>query len=185
MPDAFEASMGEVDLRSVVTRSDESGFDLEVLGRLADVRRMLSNSLTVRNLDPGNHLLGTWIDWGMGSNGNPITSQLNIPPGGQQRIENCQYMTIMFLRVSADPPLELINNANYACFYEVTKLLGNGVTQQQQIVNPWPGASSQYGLDVGQRLIVVPVGMHRFVLNYDPRLATLDLPAVQKARARL
>lgn len=185
MADALEASMGEADLRAIITRGDESGFDLAALGRLADVRRMLNNSLTVKNLDPGNHLLGTWIDWGVGSNGNPITSQLHIPPGGQQRIENCQYMTIMFQRIQFDPPVELINNGNYVCFYEVTKLLGNGVTQQQQIVNPWPGASSKYELDVGQRLIVVPVGMHRFVLNYDPQLTTLDLPAVQKARARL
>lgn len=182
MQEEVKATIDEIDLHSVLKRGDPSGFDLDALGRLADVRRMQHNSLTVRNCDPGNHLLGSWIDWGMGPGGSPITSQLNIPPGGQQRIDNFQFMTMWFRQIHVDPPVRLTNNTNYSCFYEVTKLLGNGVTQQQQIVNPGPGASSSYDLDVGQRLIVVPVGMHRFVLEHDPTLAFLDLPVSSRAQ---
>ena len=166
------------DLKALVTRAGE--FDPDALQALALVQRMLLNSLTISNLDPGNHVLGTYVDWGMNQNG-PITSELNIPPGGQQRIENFQYLTVYFRQIKVDPPLRLTNNANYACFYEVNKLLGNGMTQQMQIVNPAPGSNELYDLDVGQRLIVVPVGMHKYVLERDPALRTLT-PARLKAQ---
>jgi hypothetical protein len=138
---------------------------------------MLQNSLTVGNRDSGNHLLGTSVDWGVGPNGQAIVKEINIPPGGQQAIENFQFMTIWFRQIKVDPPVQLTNNANYACFYEVNKLLGNGQTQQMQIVNPWPGASVMYELNVGERLIVVPVGMHRYVLDHDPALRCINPPA--------
>lgn len=171
MNEMFKAVPTSVDdIKALRTRDAGELFDIEALGRLASVQRMLHNSLTVFNLDPGNHLLGTKIDWGAG------TSELNIVPRGQQTIENFQFMTIWFRQIQADPPLRLMNNANYACFYEVNKLLGNGQTQQMPIVNPWPGASSSYDLDVGQRLIVVPVGMARYVLAHDPGLKCINPP---------
>lgn len=158
------------DITALRTRDAGELYDIAALGRLASVQRMLSNSLTIANLDPGNHLLGTMIDWGAGQR------EVNIVPHGQQTIENFQFMTIWFRQIQADPPLRLTNNANYACFYEVNKLLGNGQTQQMQIVNPWPGSSSAYELDVGQRLIVVPVGMARYVLAHDPALKCVVPP---------
>jgi hypothetical protein len=171
MNEMFKAVPTSVnDIKALRTREAGELFDMAALGRLASVQRMLHNSLTVANLDPGNHLLGTMIDWGNGQR------EVNIPPGGQQTIENFQFMTIWFRQIQIDPPLRLTNNANYACFYEVNKLLGNGMTQQMPIVNPWPGASNTYDLDVGQRLIVVPVGMARYVLIYDPALKCINPP---------
>src|SRR3569833_955653 len=148
------------DITALRTRDAGELFDIAALGRLASVQRMLHNSLTVANLDPGNHLLGTMIDWGNGQR------EVNIPPGGQQTIENFQFMTIWFRQIQIDPPLRLTNNANYACFYEVNKLLGNGMTQQMPIVNPWPGASNTYDHDVGQSHNVVQVGMARKVFFF-------------------
>lgn len=171
MNDMFKAvKTSPDDIKALRTRDAGEMFDIGALSRLAPVQRMLNNSLTVANLDPGNHLLGTMIDWGNGQR------EVNIPPHGQQAIENFQFMTIWFRQIQVDPPLQLTNNANYGCFYEVTKLLGNGMTQQQQIVNPWPGSSAKYELDVGQRLIVVPVGMARFVLAHDPGLKCINPP---------
>jgi hypothetical protein len=158
------------DIKALRTRDSGAMFDSKALERLAAVQRLLNNGLTVANLDPGNHLLGTKIDWGNG------TSEVNIPPRGQQTIENFQFMTIWFRQIQVDPPVRLTNTASYACFYEVNKLLGNGMTQQMQIVNPWPGANGTYDLDVGQRLIVVPVGMARFVLQHDPALRCVTPP---------
>src|SRR3569833_2498503 len=158
------------DITALRTRDAGELFDIAALGRLASVQRMLNNSLTVANLDPGNHLLGTMIDWGNGQR------EVNIPPHGQQTIENFQFMTIWYRQIQIDPPLQLTNNANYGCFYEDNKQHGNGMTQQQQIVNPWPCLSAKYELDVGQRLIVVPGGMGRYVLTHDPALKCINPP---------
>jgi hypothetical protein len=165
------------DLKALITKSGE--IDPDAFAKLALVQRMLNNSLTVANRDPGNHLLGAYVDWGLGGHG-PITTELHIPPGGQQRIENFQFMTIWFQRIQIDPPVQLTNNTNFMCYYEVTKLLNNGVTQQMQIVNPAAGSSELYGLDVGQRLMVQPISMQRYVLEHDPALRSLT-PAKLKA----
>jgi hypothetical protein len=170
----IETSMD--DIKALRTREAGELFDVVALGRLALVQRMLHNSLTVKNLDTGNHILGSSIAWGTAPGGGPLEREINIPMGGQQRIENFQFMTLWYRQVHVDPPVRLTNNANYACFYEVNKLLGNGMTQQQQIINPWPGASEVYSLDVGQQLHVVPVGMHRYVLTHDPMLKCINPP---------
>jgi hypothetical protein len=54
--------------------------------------------------------------------------------------------------------------------------LANGQTQQMQIVNPGLGESETYNLLPGQRLHVVPAGMGRYVLDYDPALMCLNPP---------
>jgi len=164
------------DIKQLLVRDAGGLLDHVKLGKLACVQRMINNSLTVRNLDTQNHLLGTSIAWGAGPDGGPLMREINIPMGGEQRIENFQFMTIWFRRVIVAPPLQLTNNSNYACFYEVNKLLGNGVVQQMQIVNPWPGASEKYLLNPGEQLHVVPVGMHRYVLNHDPALRCINPP---------
>lgn len=158
------------DIKALRSRSAAETFDLAALANLARIERMLHNGLTVTNLDPGNHLLGVKVDWGGTSQ-----VEINIPPGGQQTIENFQFMTIWFRLIQKDPPVRLTNTANFACFYEVNKLLGNGATKQMPIVNPAPGSAVEYELDVGQRLIVVPVSMARYVLNFDPELRCLNL----------
>jgi hypothetical protein len=160
------------DIRALRSGSATEPFDLATLADLARIERMLHNGLTVTNLDTQNHLLGVKVDWGGTSQ-----VEINIPQGGQQTIENFQFMTIWFREIRVDPPVRLTNTANFACFYEVNKLLGNGQNQQMQIVNPAPGSSELYDLDVGQRLIVVPVSMVRYVLNIDPALRCLHLPA--------
>ena len=162
------------DLRALRRRDLGELFDVKALAKLARVQRMMHNSLTVKNLDTTGHLLGTSIAWGAGPDGGPAMREINIPIGGEQRIEDFQFMTIWYRQVRVDPPLRLTNNATFLCFYEVNKLLGSGLVQQMQIVNPAPGSSEIYGLDVGQQLHVVPVSMTRYVLSHDPGLKCLN-----------
>lgn len=146
--------------------------ELGALGKFADMRLMLNNSLFVKNMDPGNHLLGLKIDWG-GSEG-----QIRIPPGGQQHIDNFSFFTLWFIRVHVDPPVRLTNNANNKCFYQVTKLLSNGNNKQMQFINPHFGASEVYPVYPGERLIVVPNSMARFILENDIEMRCIEPPQI-------
>ncbi len=170
------------DIKALRPREAGASFDIGALGRLACVQRMLQNSLTVVNPNPGDHLLGTKIDWALDSNGQPIVQEINIPPDGRQRIENFQFMTLWYRRVAIDVSVQLINNNDYACYYEVNKLLASGQPVSSEIVNPWPGATARYPLDAGERLFITPVAMHRFVLDHDPELHCITPPVrVEKA----
>ncbi len=135
-------------------------LDLETLARLSDPKRMLHNALTIHNLDPGGHLLGLNIDY------SGAQARIRIPPKGSQTVQNFSFLTMWFLEIHLDPPVRLTNQANNACFYEVNKLLPGGQSIQQQFINPHTGAAASYGLDVGERLIVVPVSMTRYYLHY-------------------
>jgi hypothetical protein len=151
--------------------------ELEALGKLADIRFMLNSSIMIKNMDSGNHLLGIEIDW------NGVKKEIRIPPGGQQHVDNFSYLTMWFIRLHVDPPVRLTTRSNYTAFYQVNKLLGNGQNQQMQFLNPWPGASEVYPLFPGERLIVVPVGMHRYILDHDPDMRFLEPPELPQLRA--
>lgn len=159
---------------------DNGAIDAEALVRLAPVQRMFENSLTVAHNDQGNHLLGTCCEWSLGPDGAPLTREINIAPGGQKTFENFQQLTLWYRQTHTGPLVRLTNNADFACFYEVYLLLGTGLSQQQAIVNPWPRASAMYPIDVGQKLVVSPVGMVRYVLAHDPKLACLDAHAAER-----
>lgn len=135
-------------------------LSIETLGLMSDPKRMLNNSLTIQNLDPGGHLLGVNIDFS-GNN-----ARIRIPPKGSQTIENFSFLTMWFIQLHIDPPVRLTNNANNTCFYEVNKLLTNGQNIQQPFINPHAGATCLYGLDVNDRLIVVPVSMNQYYLRH-------------------
>jgi hypothetical protein len=164
------------DLRAL-RRRDGGAIDADALVRLAPVQRMFRNSLTVSHLDPGNHLLGTCTEWSLGPDGAPLTREINIVPAGQQTFENFQQLTLWIRYTPIDELFTLTNNAEYACFYEVYRLLENGVSQQETIVNPWPGARAVYAMNPGQKLVVTPVSMVRYVLAHDPKLTCLDAHA--------
>jgi hypothetical protein len=141
----------------------EAGKERLDLGKLAAffaTQTRLFSALEIRNIDPTGHLLGTHIDYA----GN--TAQLRIPPGGAQVIENFSFLTMWYIRLHKDPPVRLTNKANGACFYEVNKLLPSGQNIQQQFINPHQGASVVYDLDVGDRLIVVPLSMGQYMLRH-------------------
>jgi len=134
-------------------------MDLKALAHMADPKRMLNNSMTIKNLDPAGHLLGVNIDY----DGKEV--DIRIPPMGSQRVENFSFLTMWFIRLQVDPTVQLTNNLNNVCFYQVNLLKSNGHSTQQQFINPHAGATVKYMLDVGDRLIVVPVGMHRYFLE--------------------
>jgi len=164
------------DLR-ILRRRDSGAVDAEALVRLAPVQRMFGNSLTVSHADPGNHLLGACCEWALGPDGAPASHEVNIAPDGRQTFKNFQLLTLRYRQTQIDATIRLTNDADYACFYEVYLLSGNGVSQPQPIVNPWPQASAIYPIEAGQKLIVIPVGMVRYALAHDPKLTCLDAHA--------
>ncbi|ADZ69868.1 hypothetical protein [Polymorphum gilvum] len=135
-------------------------LDIEALARMSDPKRMLNNSLNIRNLDTGGHLLGLNIDY------SGKEARINIPPGGNQTVQNFSFLTMWFIQIHVDPPVRLTNQANNVCFYEVNRLMTNGHNVQQQFINPHAGATAVYGLDVNDRLIVVPVSMTQYYLRH-------------------
>jgi len=178
MPGASKVEAAPPQDLLALRRRGPGGLDADALGRLGSVQRMQHNSLTVVNLNTGNHMLGSRILWESGSDGGLQAHEINIAPRGQQVILDFQLLTIWYRQLQTDDvPIRLINNGNYVCYYAVHRLLGNGQTQQMPIVNPWPGACGDYVLDVGQQLIVKPVDMARYLLVHDPQLTCLDAPA--------
>jgi len=148
----FDALLGEL-------RKGLPKMDMKALAHMANPERMMNNSITIKNLDPRGHLLGINIDF------SGREAQVRIPPYGSQRVENFSFLTMWFIRLQVDPPVQLTNNLNNVCFYQVNLLKTNGQNTQQQFLNPHAGATVKYMLDVGDRLIVVPVGMHRYFLD--------------------
>ncbi|MDV4145526.1 MULTISPECIES: hypothetical protein [Shimia] len=122
--------------------------------------RHLHSSLEIRNIDPTGHLLGLHIDF------SGKQARLRIPPHGAQTVQNFSFLTMWYIRLHQDPPVKLTNRAHNACFYEVNLLRTNGQNIQQQFLNPHVGASHIYDLDVGDRLIVVPVSMNQYLLRH-------------------
>lgn len=171
----FAVNLEDQELQDMLKKAKEGlkKGDLSQLAQLADVRLILNNSLKVKNLDPGNHLLGLKVDFSGG--------QMNyrIPPGGERHIDNFSFFTLWFIRIHVDPPVRLTNNVQNRCFYEVNKLLSNGVNKQMQFINPHLGASEIYPVYPGERLIVVPVSLSRFVLLHDINMKFIKPPKVK------
>ena len=177
MPDSGQpVGFSARDLR-ILRRRGGGAIDAEALVQLAPVQRMFDNSLTVAHIDPGNHLLGTCTEWSLGPDGAPMKHEVNIAPNGQKTFENFQQITLWINYTPIDELFILTNNAEFACFYEVYRLLENGVSHQEAIVNPWPGARTVYAMNPGQKLVVTPVGMVRYMLAHDPMLACLEAHA--------
>jgi hypothetical protein len=163
------------DIKALRGKDAGAAFDIDALGRLALVQRMLQNSLTVANPNPDDPVF-VRVDWGADPTGQTAGKEIIIGSGGQQTFVNFQFLTIWVRQPRVDVSVKITNNANYACFYEVNKLLSNGQTLHMQVVNPWPNAQVLYPLDPDERLIVVPVGMHRYVLDHDPALRCIHPP---------
>jgi hypothetical protein len=184
MPDPGQpGAFSPRDLRAL-RRRDGAAVDAEALVRLAPVQRMFENSLTVAHTESGNHLLGACCEWSPGPDGAPGMHEVNVGPNGQQTFKNFQLLTLWYRQTQVDANIRLTNNADYACFYEVYLRTENGFNSVLPFVNPWPQASTVYPIEVGQKLIVTPVGMVRYMLAHDPKLACLDVHApAQEATA--
>ncbi|WP_026381651.1 hypothetical protein [Afifella pfennigii] len=153
-------STTETDLLFDLLEQRAKRLDIETLAQMCQPERMLNNSLNVHNLDSGGHLLGLNIDY------SGKEARIRIPPKGNQTIQNFSFLTMWFLQIHQDPPVRLTNRANNVCFYEVNRLKANGLNIQQQFINPHAGANCTYDLDVGDRLIVVPVSMMQYYLRH-------------------
>lgn len=139
--------------------------DLETLATLFGATRAgMHSALRIENLDPTGHLLGLSIDY------SGARVELRIPPHGAQVVVNFSFLTMWFFRLQVDPPVRLTNMVNNVCFYEVNLLKSGGHNIQQQFINPHQGANATYGLDVADRLIVVPVSMNSYLLRADSGL---------------